>query len=293
VRAPRERYCTVGDVRLCYEAFGEPADPAVLLIMGLGAQMVAWHEDLCRELADRGRFVIRFDNRDCGRSTHLDDHPAPGPARLLSRRVRPPAYTLDDMAADAAELLDALGVERADVIGASLGGMVAQQLAANEPGRVRSLVSLMSSTGSLRSGQPSPWLWPRLVRPLPVDRDGYVREMTALFRLIGSPRFERDEPWLRGLFRLSHERGASAAGTARQLAAVLAAGNRNRSLARVTAPTVVIHGSADRLISPSGGRATARAIPGARLILIDGMGHDLPREVWPWITAALPSRGRA
>jgi pimeloyl-ACP methyl ester carboxylesterase len=289
VRPPRERFCTVGDVRLCHETFGSPDDPAVLLVMGLGAQMLGWHEDLCESLAAGGRFVIRFDNRDSGRSTHFDAHPAPTPARLLTRRLRPLAYTLDDMAADAAGLLDELGIARADVIGASMGGMIAQQLAVNHPERVRSLVSVMANTGSLRSGQPAARLWPHLVRRLPADREGYVRELMATFRRIGSPGFEHDEPWLRRMLELSYERGASADGMARQLAAILGAGDRRRALAGITAPTVVIHGSADRLVAPSGGRATARAIPDAKLILIEGMGHDLPREVWPRIVAALPS----
>ena len=275
-----ESFCTVGDVELCYETFGDPADPPLLLVMGLGVQMLGWHEDFCRELAERGHYVIRYDNRDVGRSTHF--HGVPTARELLTRRFRRLAYTLDDMADDAAGLLDRLGIDSAHVVGASMGGMIAQVLALRHPERVRSLVSIMSTTGSRLVGQAAPRLYPYFLGKPPRSKEEAVRRALRLFRVIGSPAFERDERELRALVEQSFERGGGdTAGTARQLAAVLAAGNRTRDLRGISVPTLVIHGRKDRLVGPSGGRATARAIPGARLDMVDGMGHDLPRGVWP------------
>ncbi len=282
-----EQFATVGDVELCYETFGSPEDPAMLLIMGLGTQMIAWHEDFCAELVSRGFFVIRYDNRDCGRSTRFDHVPPPTIPQLLTRRLRHVAYTLDDMADDAAGLLDHLGIESAHVTGASMGGMIAQMLAAGHPDRVRSLASIMSSTGSRVSGQPRLRAYPVLLRRPPRDREQYVEALIRLFGIIGSPGFERDVEALRELAGQGFDRGVSAAGTGRQMAAILASGNRTAALHRIQAPTVVIHGTADKLVSPSGGKATARAIPGARLVLVRGMGHDMPRGAWPQIIGAI------
>ena len=283
-----EQFATVGDdVELCYETFGNPEGPAMLLIMGLGTQMIAWHEDFCAELVSRGFFVIRYDNRDCGRSTHFDRVPPPTIPQLLTRRLRHVAYTVEDMADDAAGLLDHLGIESAHVTGASMGGMIAQTLAARHPDRVRSLASIMSSTGSRVSGQPRLRAYPVLLRRPPRDREQYVEALIRLFAIIGSPGFERDVEGLRDLAGHGFDRGVSAAGTGRQMAAILASGNRTAALRRIQAPTVVIHGTADKLVSPSGGKATARAIPGARLVLVRGMGHDMPRGAWPQILAAI------
>jgi pimeloyl-ACP methyl ester carboxylesterase len=278
-----EEFATVGDVELCYERFGDPSDPAVLLVMGLGTQMIAWHEDFCEMLVQRGFHVIRFDNRDCGRSTRFDSVRPPTIIELMRRRPRRPAYALDDMADDAAGLLGRLGIEAGHVVGASMGGMIAQVLAARRPERVRSLVSIMASIGSRWSGQPALRAYPMFLRPLPRDREAYVEATVRLFRVIGSPGFSRDEEALRDMLGRSYDRGISSAATGRQMAAILASGKRAAALRRITAPTLVIHGTADRLVSVSGGRATARAIPGARLMLIKGMGHDLPRGAWPRI----------
>jgi pimeloyl-ACP methyl ester carboxylesterase len=282
-----EQFADVGDIRLCYETFGERGDPPLLLIMGLGTQMLAWHEDFCRELAGRGFFVIRYDNRDVGRSTHLEDTPPPRPAELLRRRIANPAYTLSDMADDAAGLLDALGLDSAHVVGASMGGMIAQTLAARHPARVRSLVSIMSTTGHRWKGQPAVRIYPYLLARPPRTKEESVQRLTRLFRVIGSPAFDRDEQELRTMAELAWERDSSRTGTARQLAAIVASGDRTPDVGRITAPTLVVHGSADRMVRPSGGRATARAIPGAQLMMIRGMGHDLPRAVWPRLTAAI------
>jgi pimeloyl-ACP methyl ester carboxylesterase len=278
-----ERFCKVGDVELCYEPFGDPDRPTVLLVMGLGTQMIAWHADFCGELADRGFYVIRYDNRDVGRSTHLSDRPTPKVRELMTRRIRRPAYLLKDMAADGIGLLEELGIESAHVVGASMGGMIAQTMAAEHPDRVRSLVSIMSSTGSRWSGQPAPRILPVFLQKPASGKEAYVERIVKLFALVGSPGFERDDDELRELASTSWDRGVDPAGLNRQLGAIIASGHRGQDLKRIRVPTLVIHGKSDRLIRPSGGRATARAIPGARLDLIDGMGHDLPRGVWPRI----------
>jgi len=278
-----ERFGKVGDVELCYEPFGDPDRPAVLLVMGLGTQMIAWHADFCTELADRGFFVIRYDNRDVGRSTHLNDRPAPKPREIVTRRIRRPPYLLPDMAADGVGLLDELGIEGAHVVGASMGGMIAQTMAAHHPERVLSLVSIMSSTGSRWSGQPAPRILPVFLQKPAATKEAYQERIVKLFALVGSPGFERDDDDLRELAGTSWDRGVDPAGFARQLGAIIASGHRAADLRRIRVPTLVIHGKSDRLVRPSGGRATARAIPNARLELIDGMGHDLPRGVWPRI----------
>ena len=278
-----ERFCKVGDVELCYEPFGDPDRPAVLLVMGLGTQMIAWHADFCTELADRGYFVIRYDNRDVGRSTHLTDRPTPKPREILTRRIRRPAYLLADMAADGVGLLEELGIDSAHVVGASMGGMIAQTIAADHSDKVRSLVSIMSSTGSRWSGQPAPRILPVFLQKPATSKEAYVERIVKLFALVGSPGFERDDDELRELAGTSWDRGVDPTGFARQLGAIIASGHRAADLKRIRVPTLVIHGKSDPLIRPSGGRATARAIPDARLELIDGMGHDLPRGVWPRI----------
>jgi pimeloyl-ACP methyl ester carboxylesterase len=276
-----EQFATVGDVELCYETFGDPSDRPLLLIMGLGTQMIGWHEDFCAELVEHGFYVVRYDNRDVGRSTRFDGVAPPKTAELLTRRPRQLAYTLRDMADDAAGLLTELGIESADVVGASMGGMIAQLLALHHPDRVRSLVSIMSTTGARWVGQPAAAVYPFFMKALPKDKEGYIERGVKLFGVIGSPGFPRDEAEIRDLLARGYDRGPSAAGTMRQLGAIADSGNRTRDLARIEVPTLVIHGTKDRLINVTGGKATARAIPGAELELIEGMGHDMPREVWP------------
>ena len=283
-----ERFATVGDgVELCYETFGSERDPAFLLVMGLGMQMLGWHEEFCAGLAERGYFVIRYDNRDAGRSTHFRDTPPPNPIELLTRRPRRLAYTLDDMAADGMRLLDHLGIEGAHVVGASMGGMIAQTMAANHPSRVLSLTSIMSTTGNRRVGNPALRVYPIFLGRPPRDRDATIARAERVFGLIGSPGFERDPDELRRLAGTSYDRDPSASGTPRQLAAIIAAGDRTETLRRIEAPTLVIHGTEDRMVAPSGGVASVRAIRGARLMLIAGMGHDLPRAVWDRMADAM------
>jgi pimeloyl-ACP methyl ester carboxylesterase len=273
----------VGDLDIAYETFGDPADPAVLLVMGLGTQMLGWHEDFCAEIASRGFHVIRYDNRDVGRSTPMHDLPVPSIAQLVRRSKKAAGYTLADMAADGVGLLDRLGIERAHVVGASMGGMIAQTIAGQYPNRVLSLVSIMSNTGARWSGQPRLSTYKALLGRPPKERDAYIEHTVRLFHQIGSPGFERDEDELRRTAGLAYDRGRNPAGSGRQLAAIIASGDRTKLLATIRVPTLVIHGTADRLVRPSGGRATARAIPGARLLEIEGMGHDLPRGAWPQI----------
>jgi pimeloyl-ACP methyl ester carboxylesterase len=289
-----EQFCDVGrGVSLCYETFGDPADPAALLIMGLGTQMIGWHRDFCEELAGRGLHVVRFDNRDIGRSTHVNGR-APTIPQLLTRDRRAATYTLADMAEDTAELMQRLELTPAHVIGASMGGMIAQTLAARHPHKLRSLVSIMSNTGSRWSGQPSLRIYPLFLQRIPLgrhassqERDTFIEAADRVFGAIGSTGIERDPSEIRELAGMSYDRDHDPAGTGRQLAAIIASGDRTSELRGITVPTLVIHGTADPLVSPSGGEATARAIPGARFMSIEGMGHDLPRAVWPRLIDAI------
>jgi len=284
-----EHMATVGDLDLCYETFGSADDPTLLLVMGLGTQMIGWPDGLCAALADRGLHVIRYDNRDVGRSTHLRQHRAPTIKQLLLRDRSAAVYSLADMADDGIGLVERLGIERAHVAGASMGGMIAQTMAARHPDRVMSLASIMSNTGHRWKGMPGLRVYPIFMRRPADNREGAVESTVSTFRLIGSPAFPFEEDELRRVAQLSYERGYNPAGTARQLAAILAAGDRSPELRRITAPTVVIHGTRDRMVRPSGGRETARAIAGARLVEIEGMGHDLPPGVWDRIIDAVVS----
>jgi pimeloyl-ACP methyl ester carboxylesterase len=288
-----EQFCDVGrGVTLCYETFGEESDPPLLLVMGLGMQMLGWAEGFCRQLADRGFYVVRFDNRDAGRSTHIKGRP-PSVGQLLRRRINPVLYTLSDMAEDAHRLLAELGLEPAHVVGASMGGMIAQTLAAEHPASVRSLVSIMSSTGSRRSGQPSPSIYRYFLSPAPEDREGYIERTVNVFTAIGSRGLPQDTERHRDIAGRSWDRGLDPAGSGRQLGAIIASGNRTRQLRSVRAPTLVIHGSKDPMVSRSGGVATARAIPGARMLTIQGMGHDLPEAAWPQLLDAIAEHAHA
>jgi pimeloyl-ACP methyl ester carboxylesterase len=282
-----EQFCDVGrGITLCYETIGEPSHPTALLVMGLGTQMVAWQEDFCVQLAERDLHVVRFDNRDIGRSTHVSGRP-PTVGQLLLRSKRAALYTLADMADDASELLSRLELAPAHVIGASMGGMIAQTLAARHPEQVRSLVSIMSNTGNRFSGQPSPRVYAALLRRAPREREAFVAHMEGVFAAIGSRGLPRDLDEIRALAGLSYDRDHDPGGPGRQLAAIIASGDRTAELRGIETPTLVIHGTADPLVAPSGGRATARAIPGARLLKIAKMGHDLPRAIWPQLIDAI------
>lgn len=272
-----ERFHRVGDIELCYEELGRRTDPPVLLIMGLGLQLVGWRDDFCAALVDRGLRVIRFDNRDAGRSTHLR---GPGVSALdfLRRRARP-TYTLGDMADDAAGLVAHLAPAGAHVVGASLGAAIAQELAIRHPERVLSLTSIMGRPGDGRTGKVARTMLWQFLRP--PDRDP-VEGMVKTFRHIGSlNRTAQDDEDARVMMRRTIARESDDSGAGRQLAAIIAERDRTADLHTLDMPALVIHGTRDRVILPSGGRATAAAIPDAELLEIEGMGHDLPRWTWP------------
>jgi pimeloyl-ACP methyl ester carboxylesterase len=274
-------------ITLAYEAFGEHSNPPVLLVMGLGTQMLAWPEEMCRALAAEGYFVIRFDNRDAGLSTHLNELPSPDPLAVVSRRQRPP-YQLEDMAADTLALIDALGLGRVHLVGASMGGFISQLVALRSPQQIASLTLIMTSTGSRRVGRASGRVVAAVLRRKPaIDRQQAIDASLGMFRLIRSRGFSFDEDAVREYAGRSYDRGYDPAGGRRQLAAVVAQTNRTRRLRRLRIPTLVMHGLHDPLVGPSGGLALAKAIPGARFIGFHGMGHDLPRELWPDYIAAI------
>jgi pimeloyl-ACP methyl ester carboxylesterase len=267
-------------VDIAYERLPGTGGEPLLLIMGLGMQMIFWPDDLCAALADRGFAVARFDNRDVGRSTHLHAAGAPPLLRILARPRAAAAYLLDDMAADAVGVLDALGWDSAHVVGASMGGMIAQTMAIRYPARVRSLTSIMS-TPSTRIGRPKLAALAALSERRVDDRDAGAERLLQVFRVIGSPAYPMDVEWMRDVGRRAYDRGHDPAGVQRQLAAIYASPDRRPGLAGVRAPTLVLHGDADPLIRPAGGRATAAAVPGARLVTYPGMGHSLPPQLWP------------
>jgi pimeloyl-ACP methyl ester carboxylesterase len=281
-----EERANVGEVELVYEAIGDRADPALLLVMGLGMQLINWDLEFCEGLAERGFHVIRFDNRDAGLSTKIDA-PVPNVMRAMAGfRIRAP-YLLSDMADDSFGLLDHLGIERAHVVGVSMGGMIAQTMAIRRPERVLSLGSMLSTPGDRRVGTPKLRVWSVLMRRAPRGRDAYIEYFVRVFRMIGSPGYPVDEERIREQAGLTYDRSHDAAGTARQLGAILASGSRTAALRKLDVPTVVIHGKKDPLVPFRAGVATARAIPGAELVAVPGMGHDLPRELWPRFTDAL------
>lgn len=277
-----EQFCKAGDIELCYETFGDPADPPLLLIMGLATQMLAWRPEFCQMLVERGFFVIRFDNRDIGRSTHMTGVRPPTLRQMITRDARAAAYSLEDMADDAVGLLDCLGLEAAHVVGASMGGMIGQVMAGRHPARVLTLTSIMSNTGNRWDSTPGVKVLPFFIAKRPKTKEEAADRAVKLLRIVGSTGFERNDDEIRELAETSFERGGGdGLGSGRQVAAVFASGDRTKTVRSIKAPTLVIHGTADKLAPPRGGRATAKAIPGSRLELIDGMGHDLPRGVWP------------
>ena len=275
-------------IEIEYDTFGSADDPALLLIMGFTAQMISWDEGFCRLLADGGRYVIRFDNRDCGLSTTLDGVEVDlgqVMTAAMAGNVPEVPYTLSDMAADAVGLLDQLGIERAHVLGASMGGMIAQTVAIEHPTRVASLISVMSMTGELEYGQATPEAMTVLMTPPPPDREGVIA--SAAGSAVWSSRRWFDLTRARENYGRSYDRRFYPEGAPRQLAAIYASGPRTDTLPTVTAPTLVIHGLDDTLITPGGGERTAELVPGASLLMVAGMGHDLPVPLWPLLTGAI------
>jgi pimeloyl-ACP methyl ester carboxylesterase len=286
--SPEQHADVAPGISICFQTFGDPAAEPLLLVMGLGGPMTWWSPDLCRMLADRGFFVIRYDNRDTGRSSRVR-------ARVTRRQVveaffgrgpRPP-YTLDDMAGDGFGLLDHLGLATAHVVGVSMGGMIVQTMAVLRPERVRSLTSIMSTTGRRTVGWQDPRLLPLLLARNEGTLEGYLQANARVTRIIGSPGYREPADVVQARGRETFARGLSASGVARQTLAILRQPDRSRRLRELTVPALVIHGLADKMVHVSGGRATARAIPGAELLLIPGMGHDLPADLFATFVDAI------
>lgn len=279
-------------IQIEYETFGDPSGRPLLMIIGFGGQMIWWDDALCRDLAQRGHYVIRFDNRDTGLSTKIEGAGKTDFRAIIGKiakgeKVSGP-YSLDDLAADAAGLLDALGIERAHVCGMSMGGMIAQSIAIRHPSRVRSLISIYASTGNPDLPKPRPEALQVMMAPAPRDRGGYVEFQLRVHKTLSGTGFPIDEAWVREVMGKSYDRCFYPQGLGRQLLALLTQADRRPALARVTAPTLVIHGTDDPLVPVEGGRDTARAVPGAELLLIEGMGHDIPHGgAWPKIVEAV------
>ena len=282
---------TSNGIELEYDTFGSPDDPALLLIMGFSAQMIAWDEELCELLADRGFHVIRFDNRDVGLSSRITDGPVPDIAKAMTGDSSTASYTLDDMADDAAGLLDALGIEKAHIVGASMGGMIAQLVATRHPEKTLSLCSIMSTTGDHSVGAPTPEAITALLQPRPTTRDEAIQRGGEVGRIISSP-VHFDEDKARRRAGEAFDRANDPDGIARQLVAIQASPDRTAALGEVTAPTLVIHGAADPLVTLSGGEATAKAVPGSELLILDEMAHDLPEPLWPEIVDAIVANAK-
>ncbi len=272
-------------VELCYQTFGRPDGDPLVLVMGLGGPMTWWDPKLCIRLAEAGFHVVRFDNRDTGRSSRMKGRVTRRQLvkSFVGRGGRPP-YTLNDMAADAFGLMDHLGWDCAHVAGVSMGGMIVQTMAIDQPRRVRSLTSIMSTLGKRTVGWQHPSLLPMLIAPRRPGRDAYVLSSARMWQVIGSPGFPSDAEQTRRRAEETYDRGVSASGVMRQMLAILNQPDRSRQLAAVRIPAAVVHGTADKMVHVSGGRATARAIPGAELVVFEGMGHDMPADLFESLT---------
>ncbi len=273
-------------IEIAYETFGDPTGRPLLLVMGLATQMLAWHEEFCGALVDLGFHVVRFDNRDIGLSTHLHDAPPPDVMAAFGGDTSSASYTVDDLADDAVALLDHLGIDRAHVVGASMGGMIAQTVAIRHPARVASLTSIMS-TPSPAIGSPTQEALAMLFAPPATSREEAVQRARSTYEVIGSPAYPLDVAWLETISGEAYDRAYDPLGVARQLLAIHASGDRTPGLRELSVPTLVVHGDADPLVQVAGGHATAEAVPDAELLVIEGMGHNLPRELWPQITEAI------
>jgi len=273
-------------LELEYETFGNEADPPIVLIMGFSQQLIAWDAAFCTRLAARGFRVVRFDNRDVGLSGKVEG-PRPNIPAILGGDRATVTYGIDDMADDTAGLIEWLGIERANVVGASMGGMIAQALAIRHPGLVKSLVSIMSTTGDPSVGQAQPATLGVIMTRAPTACEENIEHGVRVWHVLRSPGFTYDEGQGRTRIAAAFDRSFSPEGVARQAAAIASQPDRTAALAKLTIPVTVIHGSNDSLIDRSGGEATARAIPGAKLIIVPGMGHDLPAAVWPLVIDAI------
>jgi pimeloyl-ACP methyl ester carboxylesterase len=282
-----EKTAKVGSVEIAYDTFGNPSSPPMLLIMGLGAQMIRWDDAFCKALAAQGHWVIRFDNRDVGLSSKFDQAGVPDIMSLIQGKKVEVPYKLKDMAADAVGLLDVLGIKSADVVGISMGGMIAQSIAIDYPKRVRTLTSIMSSTGNPKLPQTKPEAMQVLLAPAASNRKEYITNELKAAKVLHGPKYPLNEDYVRNYAERSYDRCYHPQGFPRQLGAILASGSRNEALAKMKIPTLVIHGTADPLVPVEGGKDTAKSIPGAKLLIIEGMGHSLPVEVAPQIIQAI------
>lgn len=287
---------TANGIEIVYDTFGEPTTPPLLLVSGLGGQMIAWDEEFCSELAAQGYWVIRFDNRDVGLSTRFDhlgipDIPAFMKAQITGEKVKPP-YLLRDMADDAVGLLDALGIESSHIVGISMGGMIVQEMVIHHPERVQTMTSIMSSTGNPHLPPPKPEAMALLMEPAPEGREAYIESSVRATQVLNGPGFSPDADRVRWNAGLAFDRGLSPAGTSRQLAAIFCSGSRKDALRSVTVPTLIIHGDIDPLVPVEGGIDTAEAISGAELLIIKGMGHDLPPTVWDQVIGAITKHAK-
>ncbi len=282
----------VGEVELCYELVGDPSGPVMVLVNGLGGQLIDWDDGLLAALRAAGLATLRFDNRDAGLSSGADER-FRFDLQAAGRRDRSAlAYELHHLADDVAALLDAVGVERAHVLGVSMGGMIAQLVALRHQHRVLSLTSIMSTTGAPGVGQPSEEAVGILLRPAARDRAEHLEREVANQAVLGSPGYRADPVRVRERAAAKYDRAFRPSGVARQLMAILMAEDRTEGLGRVTVPTLVVHGADDVLVAPSGGRATAEAVPGAELLVVPGMGHEIPPAVAPAIAAAVVATAR-
>ncbi|MBU2622733.1 MAG: alpha/beta fold hydrolase [Proteobacteria bacterium] len=277
---------TANGIQIEYDTFGDSSSAPILLIIGLGSQMIFWDENLCKKLAEEGLYVIRFDNRDSGLSTKFDEAGVPDimevfTARMKGEEITSP-YTLDDMADDAVGLLEALGIEKAHICGVSMGAAIAQTVAIRHPSRVLSLISIYGSTGNPALPMPKPEAFSVFITPPPEERDGFIQHVIDGVKTLAGPGFPFDEEWHRKIAGQAYDRSFYPQGVDLQMAAVVAHGNRKPALASVTAPTLVIHGTDDPIALVEGGKDTAEAIPGSELLLIEGMGHDLPNGKGAW-----------
>ena len=289
VHVSEELFAPVSEgIELCYQTFGDPHDEPLLLVMGLGGPMNWWDPELCTMLAEAGFHVVRYDNRDTGRSSRAKGRVTRAMLvrAFLGRKVRVP-YKMRDLANDAFGLMDHLGWESAHVVGVSMGGMIAQTMATEQPARVRSLVSIMSTVGKRTVGWQHPSLFPLMLANRGPGKEAYVEASARMWQAIGSPGYPAGKDKVRSRAEETFERGVSASGVMRQMLAVLTQRNRSGQLRSIRVPTAVIHGAADKMVHVSGGRATAAAIPGAELVVIDGMGHDMPEELFEDFTAVI------
>jgi pimeloyl-ACP methyl ester carboxylesterase len=284
-------------IELCYEIFGDAEAEPMLLIMGLGAQMIHWDDDFCRQMAARGFRVIRFDNRDIGKSSRMSGGKRLGAVELLKLKflkipVTAP-YKLSDMAQDVIGLMDTLRIKSAHLVGVSMGGMIAQEIAITFPERVRSLTSIMSTTGNPKIPPPTREATAVLMAPPPATEEEYYARFAHTWKVLRVGSFPEDEALDRSRAERTFARGLNPAGVGRQLRAILASGSRKERLRSVKAPTLVIHGTVDPLVRPEGGKDTAASIPGAKLLMVEGMGHALPIPMWPQIIDAIDKHAHA